>query len=376
MNDPGPSVPPTPPAGENPAADSIAAFFLRLGRADTGTAPAAPGNVLGSILWSPLPTDADARPHLRAGTSADAAGADPIPTLRRRLAESGATLSRLEATRALAIRILSMTCQGARAVGVILPRSAPGQEKAMASLEHAAQVWHLPVHRAAPDDPQLPAHFAHASPIHAAFGVVLAHPAAGTPDATPLGREGDSLLLLETAVEPAPPLPSTGHTSAPPEPGAEFDAAGGPFSLEAARLLDTSLLGLLATGDLHGAWVVGPEGLGVTLAQACLTAPMSPSGTHDLGATLDLTDGTPDVTALERVLFEDTAPRVLVTCGPMDATKILERARILGLAPHRIGVVGGDRLVLGTGVGEFVVSLADLRTAMPPCGHPEGTSGS
>jgi phosphoribosylformylglycinamidine synthase len=60
------------------------------------------------------------------------------------------------------------------------------------------------------------------------------------------------------------------------------------------------------------------------------------------------------------VLFGETQSRVVITCQPLDAVKVVERAKLLGVPAVRIGNVGGDKLAIQTGGGEFSVPVAEL----------------
>ena len=63
---------------------------------------------------------------------------------------------------------------------------------------------------------------------------------------------------------------------------------------------------------------------------------------------------------LDALLFGETQHRVLVSCGPLDALKIIARARLMGVPACRIGTVGGEHVSLKTPHGEFTCSVADL----------------
>jgi phosphoribosylformylglycinamidine synthase len=66
---------------------------------------------------------------------------------------------------------------------------------------------------------------------------------------------------------------------------------------------------------------------------------------------------------LDGLLFGETQSRVVVSCKPLDAVKVIERAKLLGVPAARIGSVGGDKLVIKTGAGEFSMPAADLHDA-------------
>ncbi|HXR47945.1 MAG TPA: hypothetical protein VN784_10955, partial [Candidatus Limnocylindrales bacterium] len=63
---------------------------------------------------------------------------------------------------------------------------------------------------------------------------------------------------------------------------------------------------------------------------------------------------------LDALLFGETQSRVVVTCQPLDAVKVIERAKLMGVPAVQIGKVGGDQLTMKTSVGEFGVPVTEL----------------
>jgi phosphoribosylformylglycinamidine synthase len=63
---------------------------------------------------------------------------------------------------------------------------------------------------------------------------------------------------------------------------------------------------------------------------------------------------------LDALLFGETQSRVVITCKPLDAVKVVERAKLMGVPAVQIGKVGGDRLVIKTGAGEFGAPVTEL----------------
>ena len=66
---------------------------------------------------------------------------------------------------------------------------------------------------------------------------------------------------------------------------------------------------------------------------------------------------------LDALLFGETQSRVVITCKPLDATKVIERAKLMGVPAARIGTVGGDALTVKTSIGEFTTPVAELHDA-------------
>jgi phosphoribosylformylglycinamidine synthase len=190
--------------------------------------------------------------------------------------------------------------------------------------------------------------------------------------------EGDAILLLGAPVDGADPLLGLGgsaylqavhglKTGAPPR-----------CDLETAATLHTTLLGLIQAGGIKSAHDCSEGGLAVALAECCISQLIARETPRLIGAAVDLTafapgapadqaeekaglDGTPlHPVRLDALLFGETQSRVVITCAPLDAMKIVERAKLMGVPAARIGTVGGGQLVLRTRAGEFRAPLTEL----------------
>ena len=60
------------------------------------------------------------------------------------------------------------------------------------------------------------------------------------------------------------------------------------------------------------------------------------------------------------MLFGETQSRIVITCKPLDAVKVVERAKLMGVPAVQIGKVGGDKLTVKTAGGEFSAPLTEL----------------
>jgi phosphoribosylformylglycinamidine synthase len=63
---------------------------------------------------------------------------------------------------------------------------------------------------------------------------------------------------------------------------------------------------------------------------------------------------------LDALLFGEAQSRVVISTKAINATKVIERARLLGVPAVKIGTVGGDRLTIKTSTGEFSAPLTEL----------------
>jgi phosphoribosylformylglycinamidine synthase len=170
--------------------------------------------------------------------------------------------------------------------------------------------------------------------------------------------EGDAIILLGDAVDAADPVLGLGgsaylqvihgrKTGSPPR-----------CDLDVAKTLHTTLLGLIQTGDIKSAHDCSEGGLAVALAEGCISQMVAKDTPRLLGATVDLTGI--KSTRLDALLFGETESRIVITTSAINATKVIERAKLLGVPAARIGTVGGDRLTLKTGTGEFTAPLTEL----------------
>ncbi len=173
--------------------------------------------------------------------------------------------------------------------------------------------------------------------------------------------EGDTIILLGEAVDLGDPLLGLGgsawlqvvhglKTGAPPR-----------CDLEAARTLHTTLVGLIQSGLIKSAHDCSEGGLAVTLAE-CAMSRMEARGTpRFMGATVDLSGWAE--TRSSALLFGETQSRVVATCAARDGSKVVERARLMGVPAQMIGKVGGERLTLKTRGLEFSASVEELHHA-------------
>jgi phosphoribosylformylglycinamidine synthase len=155
--------------------------------------------------------------------------------------------------------------------------------------------------------------------------------------------------------------------------------------LETAKTLHTTLLGLIQSGLVKSAHDCSEGGLAVCLAESCISQLVARETPRLMGATVDLTnvgqasslspslpgtnqpekevrdrqDACPTL-RLDALLFGETQSRVVITCQPLDAVKVVERAKLMGVPAAPIGKVGGDKLAVKADAGEFSVPLIEL----------------
>jgi phosphoribosylformylglycinamidine synthase len=202
--------------------------------------------------------------------------------------------------------------------------------------------------------------------------------------------EGDAIILLGDAVE-ATPLQGLG--------GSAYlqvlhgKKAGSPprCDLEVAKTLHTTLIGLIQSGLVKSAHDCSEGGLAVALAESCISQLIARETPRLIGATVDFTalnvgqasrlpserdsaseeesgsasqslgrrDARPTL-RLDALLFGETQSRIIISCKALDAVKVVERAKLMGVPAVQIGKVGGDKLTVKTVAGEFSAPLTEL----------------
>jgi len=171
-------------------------------------------------------------------------------------------------------------------------------------------------------------------------------------------RAGDAILLLGRPVDPEDALQGLGGSAYLQEVHGRRTGSPPPCDLEAEKTLHLGLRSLIHSGDIRSAHDCSEGGLAVALAECCISRHEGRHVPRLLGATVDLSafkdcrqDG---------LMFGEAPGRILVSVAALDATKVLDRARLLGLEAHRIGVVGGDTLEIQTATGKWSWEVATL----------------
>ena len=173
--------------------------------------------------------------------------------------------------------------------------------------------------------------------------------------------EGDAIILLGEVVDQADPILGLGgsaylqvihglKTGSPPR-----------VDLDAAKTLHSTLLGLIQSGLVKSAHDCSEGGLGVAIAESCISQLIARETPRLIGAMIDLS-GINDL-RLDALVFGETQSRVVISCNALDAVKVVERAKLMGVPAVQIGKVGGDKLTVKTAGGEFSAPLTELHDA-------------
>ena len=170
--------------------------------------------------------------------------------------------------------------------------------------------------------------------------------------------EGDAIILLGDLVDASDPLLGLGGSAYLQVMHATKNGSPPRCDLETARTLHTTLLGLIQSGLVKSAHDCSDGGLAVCLAEGCISQLIARETPRLIGAQVDFS-AYKDL-RLDALLFGETQSRVVITCAPRDAFKVVERAKLMGVPAAAIGKVGGQELVLKTPAGEFKTPVAGL----------------
>ena len=105
----------------------------------------------------------------------------------------------------------------------------------------------------------------------------------------------------------------------------------------------------------------------MALAESCVSQQIARETPRLMGAQIDLswllagnqnTAGNGHVAKsaairLDALLFGETQGRIVITTSALDAVKVVERAKLLGVTAARVGTIGADNLTISTGDREF-----------------------
>jgi phosphoribosylformylglycinamidine synthase subunit PurL len=190
--------------------------------------------------------------------------------------------------------------------------------------------------------------------------------------------EGDAIILLGEIADKNDPLLGLGGSAFLQAVHGQKTGSPPRCDLEQARTLHTTLLGLIQSGLVKSAHDCSEGGLAVCLAESCISQLIARETPRLIGAQIDLTPLTPSLSPsdgervakpgegnirLDALLFGETQSRVVVTCKPLDAVKVVERAKLMGVPAMQIGAVGGDKLTVKTAAGESSAPLTELHDA-------------
>ena len=162
--------------------------------------------------------------------------------------------------------------------------------------------------------------------------------------------EGDAIILLGEPVDAKDALQGLGGSAWLQVVRGQKTGVPPRCDLDQARTLHTTLLGLIQSGLVKSAHDCSEGGLAVALAEGCISQLIARETPRLIGAQVDLSAF--KNFRLDALLFGETQSRVVLSAKPGDAVKVIERAKLCGVPAARIGVVGGNDLIIKTASGE------------------------
>ena len=171
--------------------------------------------------------------------------------------------------------------------------------------------------------------------------------------------EGDAIILLGDVVDAQDPLLGLGGSAFLQVIHGKKTGSPPRCDLEQAATLHTTLIGLIHSGVVKSAHDCSDGGLAVALAESCISQQIARETPRLIGAQIDLAT-VAQASRLDALLFGETQSRVVITCAPLDAVKVVERAKLLGVSAARLGTVGGDKLQIKAATSELTWDLPEL----------------
>jgi phosphoribosylformylglycinamidine synthase len=171
-------------------------------------------------------------------------------------------------------------------------------------------------------------------------------------------EEGDAIILLGGALDKTDPIFGLGGSAYLQVIHGKKTGSPPRCDLETAKTLHTTLLGLIQSGLVKSAHDCSEGGLAVALAESCISHLVARETPQLVGATIDLSS-IKDV-RLDALLFGETQPRVIISCKAIDAVKVVERAKLMGVPAAQIGLTGGDSLTVKTATTDVSCGLLEL----------------
>jgi len=188
--------------------------------------------------------------------------------------------------------------------------------------------------------------------------------------------EGDAIILLGDAVDAQDPLQGLGGSAYLQLLHGQKTGLPPRCDLEKEKDLNLALRALIHSGGIRSAHDCSEGGLAVALSECCISQHIARDTPRLIGAQIDLSPAlgvntaegqsqtpvpnSPSRSRLDALLFGETQTRVVISTTSIDAVKVVERAKLLGVPATRIGTVGGDSLSVQSPSGNFSASVADL----------------
>jgi phosphoribosylformylglycinamidine synthase II len=170
--------------------------------------------------------------------------------------------------------------------------------------------------------------------------------------------EGDAIILLGDAIDANDPLCGLGGSAWLRLAHGLKSGTPPRCDLEKEKELHGALRALIYSGEIKSAHDCSEGGLAVALAECCISQQLARETPRLIGAQIDLSSDSSS--RLDALLFGEAQGRIVVTTSALDAVKVVERAKILGVNATRLGAVGGTALKIKTAGAEFHWETTEL----------------
>jgi len=169
--------------------------------------------------------------------------------------------------------------------------------------------------------------------------------------------ESDAIILLGDPVDSLDPLLGLGGSAYLQVVHGTKNGTPPRIDLEREKDLHGALRSLIFGGGIKSAHDCSEGGLAVALAECCISQQIARETPRLIGAEIDLSAWP---ARLDSLLFGEAQSRVIITAKALDAVKVVERARLLGIPASRLGTVGGNTLRIKTAKGEFAWAASEM----------------
>jgi phosphoribosylformylglycinamidine synthase subunit PurL len=175
--------------------------------------------------------------------------------------------------------------------------------------------------------------------------------------------EGDAILLLGGLVDSHDKLLGLGGSAYLQRIHGVKSGTPPRCDLEQERELQLALRALISSGVVKSAHDCSEGGLAVALAESCISHQLARETPRLVGADIELAASPEEIkhpSRLDALLFGESQARVVISVAALDAVKVIERSRLLGVPAQRLGTVGGDKLSIKAAGHSWSWPVADL----------------
>ena len=173
--------------------------------------------------------------------------------------------------------------------------------------------------------------------------------------------EGDAIILLGEPIDLEDPMLGLGGSAYLRRLHGLKTGTPPPCNLEREVELHGALRSLIYSGAVKSAHDCSEGGLAIALAEGCISRQLARETPRLIGAQIDFSSISS--ARLDALLFGESQGRIVISTAPLDAVKVAERAKILGVKATFLGHVGGAKLTIKALDRELAWDLTALHDA-------------